>query len=191
MFTLAGDAASLCFIPRDPSLASGGGHDRQPPPASPVQDHADIAGHAVGVVQDLSPQLVAEGTQILVPGLVGLLGEAGQCFVPVRIEVVDRPPAVRTELAGEAEYLDFLLAALGRPAYRRGDPRLGFRVDVLVQEGLINILLLRLRPSSDARAAWRSSAISLSSVILRSSSGLISPSNFSEPGSVMDSLPVW
>src|SRR3954447_2608662 len=74
MFTLAGDPASVLFIPWSPLSRA----------AVPVQDHADVAGHAVGVVQDLCPQLVAERTQILVPGVVGFLGEAGQCFGPVR-----------------------------------------------------------------------------------------------------------
>src|SRR3712207_1233708 len=48
----AGAPASVWFIPRNPLWRA----------ASPVQENADIAGHAVGIVQDLSPQLVAEGT---------------------------------------------------------------------------------------------------------------------------------
>jgi hypothetical protein len=66
---------------------------------SPSEKKAHVARHAAREIHDLGAQLVALRLELLLPELVGDLGEAGQALWPIGLEAVDRPtPSVQYSL---------------------------------------------------------------------------------------------
>ena len=81
--------------------------------SAPNEEEPDIAGHSPGEVEHTRRNSEAMGLQIALPSQIDLRGLAAQRIRPVRPRRVDRPAAVRAELAREAQQQPFLLAVLG------------------------------------------------------------------------------
>src|SRR5262245_27242229 len=83
------------------------------PGFSPIEEKADVAGHAAWEADDLGVQLVAERFQFLVVELIGILGEALKCARPLRIGDIDPPSAVAAEAARKGHDLYLMMPLLG------------------------------------------------------------------------------
>jgi len=82
------------------------------PRSIPGEREADVTRYATGVVEDLRPEPVALGAQMLAPEVVELARLSNQRIWPGRLVIVEGPSAVRTQLAGEAKDQASLLPPL-------------------------------------------------------------------------------
>src|SRR3954469_11571361 len=75
--------------------------DRQDCSAPPQRD-GDIARHAVRKTDDLGAQRISALAEMPLPKIIDLLRDASQRFLPTGLLLINRSPAIRAQLVGEA-----------------------------------------------------------------------------------------
>src|SRR6185295_10938018 len=75
--------------------------------SAPDQRHAEVAGHAVRPLGDLTLQAIPALLEMLLPEMMQLLRQPGERVLPARLHLVESPPLVRAKPIGKTAYFDF------------------------------------------------------------------------------------
>jgi hypothetical protein len=106
----------------------------------PYQEQADIAGYAVGELQNPSDKMKSARLQVGLPPYIDFGGLASESGRPIRIWHIDQPTTVRAELAGEAQQQELLFPMLSCKACLPKQSVPAFIRDMFAQE-LGNLVL--------------------------------------------------